>query len=132
MRALAYTKHPYRWMTIGEKLSHVEDATLEDVKQFFFKHYTPINAILVVAGNVQTAQVKALAEKWFQPIPSGEKYQRNLSVEPPQTAARKLEVKADVPLDAFYKCWHIYSRLDSRYYVTDLIIHQIRVLLIVP
>ncbi|MFZ4057664.1 MAG: M16 family metallopeptidase [Ferruginibacter sp.] len=121
MRALAYTTHPYRWMTIGEKLSHVEDAKLEDVKQFFFKHYTPINAILVVAGNVQTAQVKALAEKWFQPIPSGEKYQRNLPVEPPQTAPKKLEVKADVPLDAFYKCWHIYSRLDARYYVTDLI-----------
>ncbi|MBP6430150.1 MAG: insulinase family protein [Ferruginibacter sp.] len=121
MRELAYTTHPYKWMTIGKELKHVEDATLEDVKNFFFKHYTPCNAILVVAGNVNTEQIKTLAEKWFGPIPSGEKYQRNLPQEPKQMAARKLEVKANVPLDAFYKCWHIYPRLDDRYYVADLI-----------
>jgi zinc protease len=121
MRELAYTTHPYKWMTIGKELKHIEDATLEDVKNFFFKHYTPCNAILVVAGNVTTEQVKNLAEKWFGSIPSGEKYERNLPLEPKQTVARKLEVKANVPLDAFYKCWHIYPRLDDRYYVADLI-----------
>jgi predicted Zn-dependent peptidase len=121
MRTLAYTTHPYRWMTIGASLSHIEDATLEDVKAFFFKHYTPCNAILVVAGNITTDQIKALAEKWFAPIPSGEKYDRNLPVEPRQTEARSMEVKANVPLDALYKCWHIYPRTDMRYYVADLI-----------
>ena len=122
MRELAYTEHPYRWMTIGKDLSHIENATLQDVKDFFYKHYTPINAVLVVAGNVTTEQAKQLAEKWFGDIPAGEKYQRNLPVEPVQTEARKLEVKADVPLDALYKCWHIYPRLqDTRYYVADLI-----------
>lgn len=121
MRELAYTTHPYRWMTIGKELKHVEDATLQDVKNFFYKHYTPINAALVVAGNITPAAVKILAEKWFGPIPPGEKYQRNLPQEPQQTAARKLEVKADVPLDALYKCWHIASRLDDRYYPTELI-----------
>lgn len=121
MRELAYTTHPYRWMTIGKVLKHVEDATLEDVKNFFFKHYTPVNAILVVAGNVTTANVKELAEKWFGPIPPGTKYNRNLPKEPTQTAPRSLEVKAKVPLDALYKCWHICSRLDQKYYVTDLI-----------
>lgn len=121
MRALAYTTHPYRWMTIGKELSHIENATLEDVKAFFYKHYTPSNAILVVAGNVTVEQVKALAEKWFGPIPAGEKYVRNLPQEPKQTAARTAEVKADVPLDALYKCWHIYSRTDKRYYTIDLI-----------
>ena len=121
MRELAYSKHPYRWMTIGKELKHVEDATLQDVKDFFHKHYTPINAVLVVAGNVTTNQVKALAEKWFAPIPSGTKYNRNLPVEPAQTAPRMQDVKANVPIDALYKCWHICSRLDDRYYVTDLI-----------
>lgn len=121
MRKLAYTQHPYKWMTIGEELSHVENATLQDVKDFFFKHYTPSNAILVVAGNVTTAEVKVLAEKWFGSIPAGNKYKRDLPQEPKQTEARKLEVKANVPLDAIYKCWHIYSRLDPRYYVVDLI-----------
>lgn len=121
MKDLCYKVHPYKWMTIGKELKHVEDATLEDVKAFFKKHYTPCNAILVVAGNVTTVQVKELAEKWFGPIPPGEKYNRSLPAEPKQTAARKLEVKANVPLDAFYKCWHIYPRSDKRYYVVDLI-----------
>ena len=121
LRELAYSRHPYRWMTIGKELKHVEDATLQDVKDFFFKHYTPINAVLVVAGNVTTDAVKLLAEKWFGPIPSGAKYQRNLPVEPVQTAPKFIEIKANVPIDAIYKCWHICSRLDNRYYVTDLI-----------
>jgi zinc protease len=121
MRELAYTIHPYKWMTIGKELKHVEDATLQDVKDFFYKHYTPANAILVVAGNVTADQVKDLANKWFGPIPSGLKYNRRLPEEPKQTSPRILEVKASVPLDALYKCWHIYPRLDKRYYVTDLI-----------
>ena len=121
LRTLVYTTHPYKWMTIGASLKHVEDATLADVKAFFKKHYNPSNAILTVAGNVNVAQVKELAEKWFGTIPSGEKYNRNLPIEPKQTAPRTLEVKADVPLDALYKCWHIYPRTDDRYYTADLI-----------
>ncbi|PZR23595.1 MAG: peptidase M16 [Citrobacter freundii] len=121
MRELAYTTHPYRWMTIGKELSHIENAKLEDVKAFFFKYYRPVNAVLVVAGNVTTEKVKELAEKWFGNIPAGEKYVRNLPVEPEQTAPRKLEVKAKVPVDAFYKCWHIPARLDERYHAIDLL-----------
>ncbi|MEZ2441644.1 M16 family metallopeptidase [Chitinophaga sp. RCC_12] len=121
MRELSYSTHPYRWMTIGKELSHIENAKLEDVKAFFFKYYRPANAILSVGGNVTVEQVKALAEKWFGDIPSGEKYHRNLPVEPAQTAAHKLEVKANVPLDALYKCYHMYARTDKRYYAADLI-----------
>jgi len=121
MKELAYKVHPYRWLTIGKELSHIENAQLEDVKKFFFKHYRPVNAILVVAGNVTVEKVKELAEKWFGDIPSGEKYIRNLPREPGQTEPRKLEVTADVPLDALYKSWHIYPRADKRYYIADLI-----------
>src|SRR5665213_1120745 len=121
MRELAYKFHPYKWMTIGKEPGHVEKATLEDVQNFFIKHYTPANAIVVVAGNVNLEQVKLLAEKWFGPLPSGKKYVRNLSAEPKQTAPAFLELNASVPLDALYKCWHMGSRLDKNYYVTDLI-----------
>ena len=121
MRELAYQTHPYRWMTIGKELSHIETAQLQDVKDFFFKHYRPVNAILVVAGNVTTDQVRQLAEKWFGPIESGTKYERNLPSEPAQGSPRKLEVQAEVPLDALYKCWHIFPRMDHRYYISDLI-----------
>ena len=121
MRELAFKQHPYRWMTIGKELSHVENAQLEDVKRFFFKHYTPCNAILVVAGNVSTEQVRALAEKWFGDISSGEKYNRSLPVEPEQKEERRMTVHRKVPADAIYKTWHMCSRLDDDYYATDLL-----------
>ncbi len=121
MRSLAYTVHPYRWMTIGKELSHVENAKIDDVKNFFFKHYRPVNAILVVAGNVKLEQVKRLAEKWFGPIEMGKKYERQLPVEPLQTEVRKLEVEANVPLDAFVKTWHMDARLSPGYYAADLL-----------
>ena len=121
MRELAYTVHPYKWMTIGQNLKHIEEAKLDDVKNFFLKHYRPVNAILVVAGNVKTADVKQLAEKWFGPIEPGEKYIRNIPQEPEQTAPRALTLKADVPLDAFYKTWHMPGRMDEGYHAADLI-----------
>ncbi len=121
LRELAYQVHPYRWMTIGKELSHIENAQLQDVKNFFFKHYRPVNAILSVAGNVTTEQVRTLAQKWFGAIEPGEKYVRQLPKEPPQATQRKLEVHADVPLDALYKCWHMSARLDKGYYAADLI-----------
>ncbi|PWU04726.1 MAG: peptidase M16 [Bacteroidetes bacterium] len=121
MRELAYKVHPYRWMTIGKELSHVENATLKDVKDFFFKYYRPSNAILVVAGHVTLPQVKHLSEKWFGDIEAGQKIIREIPKEPNQIEARVLDVHANVPLDSFYKSWHVYGRLDKRYYATDLL-----------
>jgi zinc protease len=121
LRDMAYKVHPYKWMTIGMELSHIEHAKLDDVKRFFRKHYTPLNAILVVGGHVTVAQVKSLAEKWFGDIAPGEKYIRSIPLEPKQLSARRLDVHAQVPLDALYKCWHMQGRLDHGYYVTELI-----------
>ena len=121
LREMSYQQHPYRWMTIGKELSHIEDARLKDVKDFFHKHYCPVNAILVVAGKVKTDEVKKLAEKWFAGIPAGEKYNRLIPVEPKQDNPRTFEHRAQVPLDALYKCFHMGSRLDHGYYVADLI-----------
>lgn len=121
MRTLAYTVHPYRWMTIGAALSHVENATMQDVKDFFFKFYRPNNAILVVTGNVTTPQVKLLAEKWFGPIPAGEAYSRNLPKEPVQQKSKTLELRADVPLDMLMMTWHMGGRLEEGYHATDLL-----------
>lgn len=121
MRELAYTKHPYRWMTIGASLAHVEQATMEDVKDFFFQFYRPNNAVLVVTGNVNTAQVKELAEKWFGPIPAGKPYVRNLPAEPQQEKSRTLDVRADVPMDMLMMTWHMGGRFDEGYHATDLL-----------
>jgi predicted Zn-dependent peptidase len=121
LRELCYKEHPYKWMTIGKELTHIENAKLQDVKDFFFKHYTPSNAILTVAGNVSTDQIKKLAEKWFGGIPAGKKYVRNIKPEPQQKEPRMMEIAESVPLNALYKCWHMSSRLDKRYYTAEVI-----------
>jgi zinc protease len=120
MRPLAYKEHPYRWATIGKEISHIENATMEDVKDFFFTHYRPNNAYLVIAGNVETEDVKELAEKWFGEIPAGKKINRKLPKEPKQNDARFLEIESDVPVDALYKAYHMPAKTDEKYYATDL------------
>lgn len=121
LRPLAYQKHPYRWATIGQDLAQIENAKMEDVKAFFKKHYNPQNAILVVGGNIKTEEVKVLAEKWFAPIPAGDKYLRDLPKEPEQTESRSLTVNADVPLNAIYMTFKMPARLDASYQVFDLL-----------
>ncbi len=121
LRELAYKVHPYQWPTIGKNLEQIETADLEVVKAFFYKHYRPCNAIMCIAGNVTVDDVKQLTEKWFGPIEQGDKYVRNVPLEPKQTEARFMETTADVPLDAVYKAWHIPGRLNQSYYACDLL-----------
>lgn len=121
LRPLSYKVHPYKWATIGKEISHIENATMDDVKDFFFEHYRPNNAILVVAGNVTVAQVKELSKKWFEPIPSGKGKVRNLPVEPIQKEKRTLTVEAKVPANALYKAYHMAGRFHEDYYAADLL-----------
>ena len=121
LRPLAYQNHPYQWATIGKEVSHIEKATMDDVKDFFFAHYVPNNAVLVVAGNVTLDQVKQFSEKWFGPIPAGKKADRKLPIEPKQNQKRVLEVEAKVPADALYKTYHMPGRFHPDYYAVDLL-----------
>ena len=121
LRPLAYAQHPYKWATIGKEISHIEQATMADVQDFFFRYYVPANAILVVAGHVTTNQVRELAEKWFGPIPSGKRPARDLPQEPVQTQKRTLHVDAQVPADALYKTYHMPGRFHEDYYAADLL-----------
>jgi zinc protease len=121
LRPLAYKTHPYQWATIGKEISHIENATMDDVKDFFFKHYLPNNAVLVVAGNVTVDQVKQLSEKWFAPIPAGKKIERKLAMEPSQKGKRILNTEAKVPANALYKTYHMPGRFHADYYASDLL-----------
>ncbi len=121
LRPMAYQMHPYRWATIGKELAHIEEAKMDDVKEFFATYYTPANAYLVVAGNVEAANVKELAEKWFGDIPAGKKPQRQLPFEPPQQEARREVIQADVPQHAIYIAFHSPARNEAGYYAVDLI-----------
>jgi zinc protease len=121
LRPLAYKVHPYKWATIGKEIAHIENAVMDDVKGFFKEHYCPANAILVVAGHVDSKQVIELAQKWFEPISAGKAAKRNLPIEPAQNEERKLIVHRDVPQDAIYKTWHMCARNDEEYYATDIL-----------
>lgn len=121
LRPLAYTTHPYMWSTIGKEISHIEKATMEDVKAFYDNHYNPCNAILTVAGDVNTQEVKLLAERWFGSINPGKKQIRSLPREPKQKEERRLRVERDVPVDALYKVYHMYHRNHPNYHASDLI-----------
>ncbi len=73
-----------------------------------------------MAGDVELEQVKQLSEKWFGPIEAIAKPVRNLPKEPKQTAARKLTVERDVPVDTIYKAYHMCARGDKKYHTIDL------------
>lgn len=121
LRPLAYKVHPYQWATIGKEVSHIENATLEDVKAFFSNWYAPNNAILTLAGNCTTEKARELCEKWFSPIPAAKVPERRLPAEPKQTENRILELQREVPASALYMAWHCCARGDAEFYATDLL-----------
>jgi zinc protease len=121
LRPLAYQVHPYQWATIGKEIKHIEEATMEDVKSFFYTHYLPSNAIMVVAGNVKTENIKQLSEKWFGGIPAGKKKIRNLIKEPVQKDKRSQEIRMDVPAAALYKAYHMPGRFNKDFHAADLV-----------
>jgi zinc protease len=120
LRPLAYQTHPYQWATIGKEVGHIENATMDDVRNFFFRYYIPSNAILVVAGNVTLDRVRKLSEKWFGPIASPKAPERSLPQEKPQGAKRAQVVEADVPASALYKAYHMPGRFHPDFFSVDL------------
>lgn len=121
LREIAYQVHPYRWPTIGKEISHIANATLEEVKDFFFRFYAPNNAILSVTGHISFEETIRLAEKWFGEIPARQVTARQLPTEMPQTAIRRLTVERPVPVDALYMAFHMCNRHHPEYYVYDMI-----------
>ena len=121
LRDLAYKVHPYRWPTIGLIPEHIEKATIQEVQDFFFHHYAPNNAVLVVTGNIFPEHAFRLAEKWFEDIPQRELKNKMILPEPIQTEDRELTVYRNVPIDTFYIAWHMGSRLSDQFYSADLL-----------
>ena len=119
LRPMAYRVHPYRWPVIGREVSHIAEATLDEVKQFFFAHYAPNNAILCISGSLPFERAVELCEKWFAPIPSRQIAPRHLPQEPVQTQPRRQTVERDVPLDAIFKAYHMVARRHPDYQACD-------------
>jgi predicted Zn-dependent peptidase len=121
LRPLAYKKHPYKWATIGKDISHIENATMDDVRSFFQKYYHPNNAILCVSGNFELNYIQDKIEAWYGNIPSKLKPARIFPSEPQQTEFRELTLERNVPADAFYYAFKMAERKSFEYYIADMI-----------
>ncbi|MCI5559922.1 MAG: pitrilysin family protein [Phocaeicola sp.] len=121
IRNLAYRVHPYKWPTIGLELAHIEKATKEEVKSFFYRFYAPNNAILAVTGRISFQETIRLAEKWFGDIPAREVKIRRLPIEPLQTEQRRKTVERNVPAHMLYMAFKMGGRTDIDYYPSDML-----------
>jgi len=81
-----FSKHPYRWTTIGE-MEHLDAATLDEFLAFNKKFYVPNNAVLVVAGDIDIASTKKMVQDYFGDIPRGADIERNYKKDDPITEA---------------------------------------------
>lgn len=120
-RPLSYRVHPYRWATIGRELSHIADATMQDVKDFFYRWYRPNNAVMCIAGNISPEKAIQLTEKWFGDIPSGAEQPFTIPAEPIQTERRFLEVERPVPDSMLMMGFPICGKTDDNIFAWDLI-----------
>ena len=121
LKPLAYKVHPYRWNTIGISPEHIQDATMEEVKEFFYTFYRPNNAVMTISGNIHTEECKRMINHWFGGIPAGKTYHRNLPQEPPQLQSRFMETEREVPCNCLYKAYKMCKRTHPDFYAVDLL-----------
>jgi zinc protease len=81
--------HPYSWITIGD-MQDLANASVEDVKAFHKKFYSPSNAFLVITGDINKEEVKSLVEKYFGEIPAGVKPEKRVPV--PSTLSNTIKL----------------------------------------
>ncbi len=105
--AHAFNVHPYHHTAIGS-MEDLDRATVEDVREFYDTYYVPNNATVVVTGDFDTSQVEGWIQKYFGRLERGARpIERQLPAEPPQTAARVVQLHLGVALPAFVEGFHM-------------------------
>ncbi len=104
LRQVFPADHPYSWETIGS-MADLDAATLEDVREWFGTYYGPNNAVLVIAGDVDTDDVIARVEKYFGDIPPGPPLTRFESWIPTHASARRQRMEDRVSQPRLYLTW---------------------------
>jgi zinc protease len=99
-------QHPYSWTTIGSQ-ADLDAATLADVKAWFARYYGPNNAVLAIAGDVDTATVKAQVEHYFGALPPGPPVDHVKDWPAPLAADKRLRVYDRVPSPRVYEVWNV-------------------------
>lgn len=121
LRPLCYKVHPYRWATIGREISHIENATLDQVRAFWKRYYQPSNAILTIAADLDEDEMLNLAQRWFGDIESTSIVNDMIPQEPTQDQPRVLQVERDVPTTVIYLAFLMDRRNSRQYAVCDVI-----------
>ena len=120
LRDMVYTTHPYHWATIGLTPEHIEQATAEEIREFYQRFYHPSNAILSVSADIEAQEVFKLAEKWFGGIEDKPYAIPAIAPEPVQTAARRKEVERDVPATTITIAFQMGERLSRDFFLGDM------------
>ena len=120
LRSMVYKTHPYRWATIGISPEHIEQASIEEIHDFYQRFYHPSNAILSVSGDFEAEKVFALAEKWFGGITDKAYPIAPIPQELAQTEARRLEVEREVPATTIVIAFHMDNRLSHDFFLGDM------------
>jgi predicted Zn-dependent peptidase len=121
LRPLAYKTHPYQWATIGKEISHIENATLEEVISFFESYYNPSNAIICIAGNIEFEKAYELTLKWFGDIPAGPVNKNIYPVEEAPISRIEKTIISDVPQDSIYMAFQMVDRMHPKYFAFDML-----------
>ncbi len=121
LSAMMYRVHPYRWPVIGLSPDHIASVTLEEVRAFYERWYTPNNAVLSICGPLKADDAFALAEKWFGAIPPGPSLERSFPAEAEGTGLCERILEAEVPVPAIFMAFRTPPRLHSDFYAADLL-----------
>ena len=120
LRDMVYTRHPYRWATIGLSPDHIANASAEEIRAFYERYYQPSNAILSVSGDIAEDEVFALAEKWFSGLENKNLTPQDIPSEPEQTEPRRKVVERDVPATMIVIAFHMGNRLSRDFFLGDM------------
>ena len=120
IEATAFQEGPYHWPVIGYE-EDIKNWTRQDLEYYFKTYYAPNNCVVVVSGNVKTADVKKLAEQYFEVIPAQAPAKPVHLTEAPQTGERRIEVQKEVANPYLGIAYHVPNAKHSDYYALDLL-----------
>jgi zinc protease len=120
LEAATFLAHPYHWPVIGWP-SDIEKWTLDDLKAYFAKGYSPSNATMIVVGDVKAGEVFRLAEKYMEPIPAHDPPPPVRTVEPKQLGERRISVHKFAQLPIVEIAYHVPQAQNPDFYTLELL-----------
>ena len=118
---LVFNGSPYSWVPIGS-VQYIDQATLEEFRQFYKTYYVPNNATYVLSGDFEPEPVKKQIEAYFGPIPRGADPVRPEIKVTPQTEPKTVDiVRQNTPLNASLHAWQAPKETDPDSYAVDLL-----------